>query len=307
MNAPPVFEVVVLGCGGGPMETNLSGYLVAAAGSNSFLAVDAGSLLAGIEAGRVKGSFPEIAGPAETILRQNVKAYLISHAHLDHVAGLVINSQCDSTKPLFGIASTIDNIRDHLFNWKIWPNFADEGTHPHLGQYTYKRLALQQTYALEGTSFFVEPFLLSHPDNYPSTAFLLRHQSHYLLYVGDTSPDCLEKKRHLRTIWQRVAPLVHEGVLKGMFLECSYAEQRDSTELFGHLRPDYVMQELQSLARLASPEAPTLNGLKVVVTHIKEHASQGESAALKIQKELAQFTSLNCQFLFPSQGDRLLF
>ena len=39
------FKVVVLGCGGGPIENNLSGYLVAPHQSTDYIALDAGSFL----------------------------------------------------------------------------------------------------------------------------------------------------------------------------------------------------------------------------------------------------------------------
>ncbi len=43
------FEVVVLGAYGGPKESNLSGYLLAPKGADGFIALDAGSLLHGID------------------------------------------------------------------------------------------------------------------------------------------------------------------------------------------------------------------------------------------------------------------
>ena len=136
------FVSIVLGTAGGLEEQNLSAYLLAPIGSKDFVALDAGTLLTGLRKARMMGSLWDIHVPPESdltiegwVLQNNIKAYLITHAHLDHVAGLVINSPADTTKELLGIPSTIDYIRDHLFNWKIWPNFGNEGDQLRLNKY----------------------------------------------------------------------------------------------------------------------------------------------------------------------------
>ena len=128
------FVSVALGVAGGITEDNLTSYLLAPAGTTDFVALDAGTLLSGIRKAYDMGSFGDLRAPPDAdltpegwILQNRVRAYLITHAHLDHVAGLVIGSTDDTGKSALGLAPTIDNIRDHLFNWQIWPNFGDEG------------------------------------------------------------------------------------------------------------------------------------------------------------------------------------
>lgn len=112
-----IFKVVVLGSHGGPRENNISGYLLAPMDSNNFIALDAGSLLNGIYLANEKNGFQEIRidplskwNVEAEILRNHITDYFISHAHLDHVAGLVINSSVDTKKNIFGIDSTINFI-----------------------------------------------------------------------------------------------------------------------------------------------------------------------------------------------------
>ena len=50
----------------------------------------------------------------------------LSHAHLDHISGLILNAPDDSPKPILGLDATIDTLRDHVFNWRVWPNFGNE-------------------------------------------------------------------------------------------------------------------------------------------------------------------------------------
>lgn len=304
------FKVVALGTHGGPVESNLSGYLLAPMAENHFVALDAGSLLNGIDLANRQKQFQEIPFDdkskwnfAAQILRDHVKAYLISHAHLDHVAALVINSPKDTKKPILAIDSAIDFIRDHLFNWKIWPNFGSEGQKP-LNQYHYERLKVGKKTPIPNTKMNVETFLLNHPGGYQSSAFLIEHQGSYILYFGDTSPDALEKEKRIATVWKRAIPLIEEKRLKAVFLECSYTDEGEK-DLFGHLNPKFMIEELQALAQKLKSNA--LNGFKIVVTHIKESLLEGKSAEKIIQEELDQRNTLGVKFIFPKQGDRFEF
>ena len=62
------FVSVVLGAGGGLCEDNLSAYLLAPAGSQDFIALDAGTLLAGLRKALCKQSFGAVAVPPESDL-----------------------------------------------------------------------------------------------------------------------------------------------------------------------------------------------------------------------------------------------
>ena len=82
--AKPVFEVVPLGVYGGIDERNLSAYLVAPIGTKEYVCLDAGTVHSGIEKAIEKGTF---SVPSSTVLRQYIKGYCISYAHLEHVSG----------------------------------------------------------------------------------------------------------------------------------------------------------------------------------------------------------------------------
>lgn len=77
------------------------------------------------------------------IVRDLISTYLISHPHLDHIGGLVVNTASFQTglppKRLAALPSTIDALRDHMFNEVVWPNLSDENGGA--GLVTYVRLA----------------------------------------------------------------------------------------------------------------------------------------------------------------------
>ena len=95
-NAGPGFDVVTLGARGGIEDGNLSAFMIAPAGDGRAVTCDAGSLVNGLRVADEKGVFDGVAVPADSpftrvgyVLTEQIKGYLISHAHLDHIAGLV--------------------------------------------------------------------------------------------------------------------------------------------------------------------------------------------------------------------------
>lgn len=302
---PAAFEVVVLGASGGLDESDLSCVLVSPAGRDEYIALDAGTVYSGlVRAARRKTL---TASPAE-LLRHHLHAYFISHAHLDHIAGLVIISPEDTPKPLYGLASTLDALREHVFNGRIWPNFTDEGPGA-LGRYHLARLSPDTAVTVAPAGLSVEAFPLSHGRNTDSTAFLVQGDEGAALYLGDTGPDAVEGTDRLAALWRRVAPLVRTRRLRVIFLEASYPDPRPDAELFGHLTPAWILRELSALAALVDPAAPetALRGLSLVVTHIKPRLTGGQDVRAQIRRQLAPLGPRGVRVVVPRSGERLRF
>lgn len=312
----PAFDVVVLGDAGGLAEDDLTSFLVFPAGGDAGVALDAGTLHAGIRAALAKGAFASLrlddAGgdvtPEGQVLQRHVKAYLVSHAHLDHVAGLVLNSTDDTPKPILALPVTLEVLREHVFNWRLWPNFATEGTAPALARYTLVPLASGEPRDVPGTTFRVTAFPLSHGGKTESTAFLVESERQSLLYLGDTGPDAVEGKGRLRALWTRVAPLVRAKKLRAIFLEASYPSDRPDEKLYGHLTPRWVNAELGVLASLVDADDPAsaLRGLPVVITHVKPSLARGESPRDRIGRELRESNPYGVRFILATQGEKLV-
>ncbi|KAI9166587.1 3',5'-cyclic-nucleotide phosphodiesterase [Paramyrothecium foliicola] len=155
------------GSGGGPQESNTTAFLVRPVAQKwakgSIVAVDAGVHLSAItrlieEASPsplpsvpytlTTGPFAGLSLPfscaaanAGHVTRALVDTYLITHPHLDHISGFVINTAgLPGTKPkkLAGLPSTIQAFKTHIFNNVIWPNLSDENNGA--GLLTYLRL-----------------------------------------------------------------------------------------------------------------------------------------------------------------------
>lgn len=315
----PAFTCVVLGASGGLDESDLTSYLLARAGSSDFVAFDAGTLRAAVRrahwAGALEGIEPPEGDPwtyDAWFLRERVRAYLVSHPHLDHVSGLALNATDDArTKPILGLTPTLDVLRDHVFNGLVWPNFTDEGAEPRLGTYRLVRLEPGAPRPIEGTGLVVEAHPLSHAGS-TSTAFLvgLEDGSAQVLYLGDTGPDPIERSDRLAALWDRVAPVVRAGRLRAVFVECSYPDDRPWDRLYGHLTPEWLARELGHLASKVRPAGDSLTalaGLRVVVTHVKPSLQRGPSARERIMAELAKHPLCGATATAPVQATRLEF
>jgi cAMP phosphodiesterase len=292
------FKVVPLGVRGGLDESNLSAYMVAPEGSDAYICLDAGTLHAGIRKAVDSGVFRVAVGE---VLKNYIKAYFISHPHLDHVAGLIINSPDDGPKPVYGLQACLDVLRDKYFTWESWANFGDAGEKPQLNKYHYSVMTPGQETAIPKTTLTVKAFPLSHGANFQSAAFLVRSGEAWLLYLGDTGADEIEHSDKLHLLWQEISPLIREKKLKAIFIEVSFPNEQPEKLLFGHLTPNLLMKEMQDLGQLTGGAA--LQGLPVVITHRKP---SGEQEPL-IQKELDGSNPLKLSLIYPVQGRLLKF
>ncbi|KFY30793.1 hypothetical protein V493_01658 [Pseudogymnoascus sp. VKM F-4281 (FW-2241)] len=164
----PALQVIVLGSTGGPLEDNTTAFLVRSLAEDwkkgSVLAVDAGTHLSSISriieqylpereqveektfltSGPFSGlELPHISAKANAghITKAIVDTYLITHPHLDHISGLVVNTAAlpgVRPKRIAALPSTISAFKNHIFNNIIWPNLSDENDGA--GLVTYMRL-----------------------------------------------------------------------------------------------------------------------------------------------------------------------
>lgn len=307
----PAFDVVVLGATGGIQDGNLSAFLVRPAGEPRGVTCDAGSLVNGIRVADERGAFADVVVPAGSrysrighVLTDVIQGYLVSHAHLDHVLGLVIASPDDVPKPVYALPSVHGEIVASHFNWSAWPNMSDRGKPPRLGKYRLQDLSPGQRQPLAGTAMGVTAYPLAHA-GVESTAFLIDHGEQALLCLGDTGPDEVEKSDRLQALWQAVAERLKQGRLRAIIVEVSFTSDRPDRLLFGHLTPAWLMSSLRSLAALAGPEA--LKGLPLVISHIKYSLLADEPPQQAIRRELESANDLGLRIVIPQQGDRYRF
>lgn len=215
------------GSGGGPSESNVSGYLVRSTSTkwanNSVLAVDAGTHLSGIirilethqlttsmnppsspstpSDGAASQAFPFSGAPLPTdapkanaafIVRELVSTYLLTHAHLDHLSGFVINSAAFSPKNkpkcLAALPGVINAVKTHIFNDVIWPNLSDEDSG--IGLFKYQRLSAAEDYVPVSEGLSAQAWPVSH-------GHCMKRHTHWGRKSTINMDDCDRHENHL--------------------------------------------------------------------------------------------------------------
>lgn len=85
---------------------------------------------------------------------------------------------------------------------------------------------------------------------YDSSSYFIRdvETDVEVLIFGDVEADSISAHPRNLRIWQEAAPKIAAGKLKAILIECSYDDSRPVERLFGHLTPEFLVQELSVLA-----------------------------------------------------------
>ena len=216
-------------------------------------------------------------------MKKKIKGYFISHPHFDHSSGLVINSPEDSKKNIYAAEFVIEA-----------PN---EGEKPILGKYTYKKLNTDEWMSVENTDLQLKMYYLSHTGKNLSSAALVKNtENQYFVYLGDTGADRIEGTEQLADLWKAIAPIIKEKRLKGIAIECSYSNEQPENQLYGHLTPRLLTEEMENLEKLVGEEG--LKGLNLIITHIKPKKNIHQ----KVKTELNVLYKKGIKIIFAEQG-----
>jgi cAMP phosphodiesterase len=173
----------------------------------------------------------------------------VTHAHLDHVACipfLVDTVGAARARPItiHALQATLDSLREHLFNWQLWPDFTKIPTSnsPYM---CYEALSLGKTIDLDGRK--ITPLPANHV--IPAIGYQLDSGQASLVLTGDT------------TINDALWPIVNRiKNLKYLIIESAFCNQeRDIALKSKHLCPDLLAAELEKLERSA----------EIWITHLK--------------------------------------
>ncbi|EAM7300413.1 3',5'-cyclic-nucleotide phosphodiesterase [Salmonella enterica subsp. enterica serovar Give] len=306
------FQVIALGIQGGVDSDNLTSYLIKSDNESNYLGLDAGTTITGIEKAIKFGSFPELNdlntgkySQVGFVLNNLISSYWISHAHLDHVAGLVIASPEEDSKNIYGSTETIDYLSNNYFNWVVWPNLTNIGRPPRLGKFNLQAKAMRESFEIAGTGLTGYMYPLNH-GGYISSMILIKHRNESFAFFGDTGSDSVQKTNELHAVWTALASEVKNKRLRGMIIETSFENKHPEKKLFGHLTPRLLLGELRVLEMLCGGKG-SLRGLKIIISHIKPSLNKDHNPVKVIFNELSEENEMGVDFIFPVQGERYVF
>lgn len=175
----------------------------------------------------------------------------VTHAHLDHIACiplLVDSAGYMRNKPLTVHATdeTLDLLKQHIFNWKIWPDFTGipDAQHPFM---RYSAIRVGQTVELEkrGASITVLP--ANHV--VPAVGFHVDSGEASLVFSGDTTTN--------DALWEVVNRIAN---LRYLIIETAFSNaEKEVAVRSKHFCPGALAEELLKLK--LNPE--------IYITHLK--------------------------------------
>jgi cAMP phosphodiesterase len=192
---------------------------------NGSIAFDAGSLANGV-------SDQE---------RASIRDVVLTHAHLDHIAGLPLfidDLFPILTQPVRVHASkeVIDILESHIFNWSVYPRFS-ELTNQYGSVIEYCEIAPGKSFTIGSTTITAVP--VNH--RVPTNGFLIESQGRRVAITGDTA----EMDEFWTTINQR-------GKLDGLLVECAFPNEfEDLSTVSHHLTPSKLKAELSKFSAVA--------------------------------------------------------
>lgn len=173
----------------------------------------------------------------------------ITHSHLDHIASLplMIDSIADMRdRPVtvYATDATLEIIKNHIFNWAIWPDFSE---------ISVREAAVMQYQAIRvGQKLsFGERIITALPAEHtvPAVGYHLDSGRGSLVFTGDTTSN--------DALWTAVNRIAN---LRYLIIETAFSNQEKRLAVMSkHLCPSMLAEELAKLSRDAS----------IYITHLK--------------------------------------
>jgi ribonuclease BN (tRNA processing enzyme) len=173
----------------------------------------------------------------------------LTHSHLDHVTSipfLVDSVGWMRDKPLtvHAIAPTLEILRQHLFNWKLWPDFTQipDAQKPFL---RYQAVALGKTVDINGRK--LTPLPANHV--VPAVGYQLDSGRASLVFTGDTTTN--------DPLWKEVNKIAN---LRYLIIETAFCNRERGLAIASkHLCPSMLAEELAKFKQKA----------EIYITHLK--------------------------------------
>ena len=173
----------------------------------------------------------------------------ITHSHLDHIAALplMIDSVADlraSPVTVHATAATLESLRQHIFNWTIWPDFSEVSVR-NRSVMQYRTIRVGQTVHLDGRA--ITAVAVEH--TVPAVGYHLDSGRSSLVFTGDTTAN--------DALWTTLRQIAN---LRYLLIETAFANrERPLAVASKHLCPSLLAEGLVGLG----------SEVEVFISHIK--------------------------------------
>ncbi len=173
----------------------------------------------------------------------------ITHSHLDHTVCLPllldsVYAMRDRPLTVYGIPETLEILQQHMFNWKLWPDFTHV-PNAHQAALRYQAIEVGHPLNLNGRNITALPA----EHTVPAVGFRLDSGKASLVFSGDTTTN--------DALWDVVNRIDN---LRYLIIETAFSNAEKSLAMLSkHLCPALLADELLKLKR--NP--------KIYITHLK--------------------------------------
>jgi len=173
----------------------------------------------------------------------------VTHSHLDHVGSIpfmvdTVGGMRSRPLVVHATRATIEILRNHLFNWSIWPDFTEIPS-PEAPFLRYEEIEVGAPVTLGGRRITAIPAR----HTVPAVGYHLDSGAASLVFTGDTGPN--------EALWQVVNGIAN---LRYLIIETAFSnKERALAEMSRHLCPEMLAEELAKLERDA----------EIYITHLK--------------------------------------
>ncbi|MCX7193563.1 MAG: 3',5'-cyclic-nucleotide phosphodiesterase [Proteobacteria bacterium] len=173
----------------------------------------------------------------------------ITHSHMDHICGLPlmldsVAGMRDHPVTVYATRATLEILKQHVFNWKIWPDFSviPNDEQPAM---RYQAIDLAEVIDLQGRRITAVPAV----HTVPAVGFHLDSGNASLVFSGDTFVN--------DRLWEVVNGIAN---LRYLIIETAFPNgEIELARLSKHLCPSLLAGELRKFK----------GGAEVFITHLK--------------------------------------
>lgn len=224
-----------------------------------------------IDAGNILTSLGSQAGQINHIF--------LTHSHLDHIIDIpfIIDTffeQRVTPLQIYGRKETLQNLKKHLFNWEIWPDFSNLLLKNGFHAIDFIELDLNDSFEFENT--IITPIENNHTTS--SCGYIIEKNKSKILFTSDTYKS--------DNIWHIVNS---DTSIKSIIIDVSFPSLFDElAQESKHLTPKLLDEELNKLER---------DDVTIFANHLKPLYGD------QIKKELNQIDSLRYNIKPVVDGD----
>jgi len=171
----------------------------------------------------------------------SIEHIFLTHSHLDHIidipflADLFVTQQTSSLK-IYGLKETLYDLRQFIFNHRIWPNFEEIDLFEHNAKtIEFIEISPDQSYNVD--DIVLTPFKTNHTDG--SCGYLIEKEGNGILFTSDTY--------RCKKIWEIMDanPHIHSLIIDVSFPSAYDRLAQDSK----HMTPKILSEELNECRR----------------------------------------------------------